>query len=315
MGKGGRGKVKDAATQDDDALLEQAMAQAALERTKLEAGKVEAAKLAKAQNKATKSAQAAVLKEAQAAKAAAQQGGGKSVLPMKDTLEKLDRVMTFTISRLLGDGSKDSCPSPSGAVTFYTDAADAKADLEAIKAADATAAVSLDYTPLGRAFALTQGLNGLTTPGPCKIQFSRALVERYGEEGVPPELQERMREKGPFPLYYSDKLGSEQFTPIFFTPQDLFEFWVTCNGDPNDLPVPTVTDLRIVVARTLNEPGNWEPLHYVPPKASEELTRELGARAQREEVLKKGFTKGTQVLKAVAHAVAVQDGDEPPVLQ
>lgn len=89
---------------------------------------------------------------------------------------------------------------------------------------------------------------------------------------------------------------------------------VTCAGDPKNLPAPTVTDLRVVVARTLNEPGQWEPLHFVPLKASEALTKELGARAEREEMLKSGFTRGAQLLQAVSHAVAVEAGDEPPAL-
>lgn len=233
---------------------------------------------------------------------------------MPEILAKLDQVMTFTISRLLSDGSKDACPSPDGAVTFYLDAADAKADLAALKAANPEARVTLDFTALGRAFALTQGLMGLRAPGPTRIQFSRKLVEAHGEAGVPAELAERMRGAGPFPLFYSDKLGSEQFTPVFFTPSDLHELWLTCGGDPAAKPQPTVTDLRLVVARTLQEAGNWAPLHFVPSKASEALTVELGAKATREAVLKDGFTRGIDTLKKVAHAVAVEDGDEPPPL-
>ena len=289
MGKGGRKGKQPAAAADDDALLDAAIAQASAEREKAEADK------------------------AAAAKAVPVAPPGKT-LTMAETLAKLDTVMAFTISRLLSDGSKDTCPSPSGAVTFYTEAADAKADLEELKAADPAAQVALDFTPLGRAFALTQGLMGLKTPGPTKLQFSRANVSRHGQSGLPEELRERMSNAGPFPLFYSDKLGSEQFTPVFFDVADMHEMWVTCGGDRAKLPEPTVTDLRIVVARTMQEPGQWEPLHFIPPKTSEALTTQLGAKAQREEVLKTGFTRGAQMLKEVSHAAAVEDGSEPPPL-
>ena len=312
MGKGGKGKAKQAKPVDDDALLDAAIAEVANERLKLEAESAQNAKATKEQKAAAQKAQKAVAKEAQAAKGAATAG---TVLSMPDTLSKLDRVMAFTITQVRGDGSKDSYKSPNGAVTFYMDSADAKADFEALKAADPKAPISLDFAPLGRAFALTQGLMGLKTPGPCVIQFSRAIVKQYGEAGVPPELQERMRSTGPFPLFYSDKLGSAEFTPIFFAPKDLFDFWVSCGGSPEKLPEPTVTDLRVVVARTLNEPGEWQPLHYVPHSTSEALQTELMARNKREEGLKQGFTAGAELLKKVQHAVRVEEGDEPPALQ
>lgn len=303
MGKGGRGakaKAPSAAPVDEDALLEAAIATAKAEKIQLAAAQ---------EQKAKEMAVAAQV----AAKAKAGEEG--KVLTMKETLEKLDKVMVFTISRLLPDGSKDACPSSAGgAVTFYTDMEDAKADLAAAQKAEPEAKLGMDYTPLGRAFALTQGMAGLQTPGPTRLQFSRATVKHCGEDGVPPELRERMRSAGPFPLFYSDKLGSEQFTPVFFAVSDLREFWCTCGGDPKNPPTPTVTDLRIVVARTLQEPGQWEPLHYIPLKSSEPLMKELGARIEREAALKGGFTRGAAMLAAVAHAEAVKAGDEPPAL-
>lgn len=45
-------------------------------------------------------------------------------LTMQETLAKLDRVMIFSIFRMLPDGSKDICPSSDGVVTFYAGAAD-----------------------------------------------------------------------------------------------------------------------------------------------------------------------------------------------
>lgn len=236
------------------------------------------------------------------------------VFSMEETLMKMDQVMTFTISKLLPDGGRDVVPSPSGIVTFYTDATDAKKDMVQLMAADAAPKLMLDFTPLGRAFAVSQGLMRLKTPVPTKIQFSRAMVEIAGQEGVPSELREQMQGAGPFPLFYTDKLGGETFTPVFFTREDLASFWVSCGGAHDAVPVPTVTDLRIVVARTLQEAGNWEALHFVPPSGSEALTKQLMAKSSKEAAITRGFVSGTQKLKEVAKKVAIEDGDEPPEL-
>ena len=303
MGKGGRGAPK-AAALDDDALLEQAMAQATLER----------AELAKQPPKP----EPAKKKGKGKARAAAQQEAAKpapgTVLTMQATLQKLDRVMCFSISRTLPDGKRDACPGLDGVVTFYLDQEDVKADFEAMKAADPEAKLSLDFVPLGRAFALTQGIMGLKAPGPTRLQFKRSTAAEVGDKGVPDYLREKMAGVGPFPLFYSEKLGSERFTPVFFDVADLKEFWATCGGDPKNPPEPTATDLRIVVARTLQELGSWEPLHYVPAKASEPLTRELNQRAEREALDREAFTRGQEKLKKAAEQVHEEDGDEPPAL-
>ena len=310
MGKGGRsgsngggkgGSSSTPAEVDDDALLDAAIADANEQRAAGIAPPPEAkGKKGKAKGRGG------------GGTAAAAEPAGQ-VLTMQETLAKLDRVMAFTIAKVKSDGSKDICPSD-GKLLFFTDAEDAKAELQRLQAADKNAQLCLDSTPLGRAFALTQGLMGLTSPIPAQLRFSSEVVAEVGEAGVPSELRERMRGVGPYPLMYSDKLGAEHFTPVFFTRADLTEFWCNTGGTMADVPAPTVTDLRVVVARTLQEPGQWEPLHYIPSKRCEPLTRELVAKAEKATHLTEAFASGAQRLKAVAHAAAVADGDEPPAL-
>lgn len=196
MGKGGRGRANKppAETLSEDALLEQAIALAKSERAEAAQQKQQPAA---GQKKLGANSKAAPKKTPPT-----EPSGG--VLTMPEVLAKLDKVMTFTISRVLSDGAKDACPSPSGAVTFYVDSEDAKADLEALKAADSTLRLSLDFCALGRAFALTQGLMGLRAPGPTRLQFSRKLVAAVGDQGVPENLRERMRSAGPFPLFFCE---------------------------------------------------------------------------------------------------------------
>ena len=327
MGKGGKGKGGKAPPapkpDDDDALLEAAIAEANTLRAQAEANKTAAptpyfpqkGARGKGGGKGSGAASGRTKADAAAAAAAAAAAGQGRVFSMQETLAKLDTVMAFTIAQLKEDGFRDVVPSPNGEVTFYLDAVDAKKDMVQLMAANPSGPkLVLDYTPLGRAFALSQGLMGLKTPVPTKIQFSRAVIEKVNDAGIPEELRTGMAGVGPFPLFYSDKLGGETFTPVFFTKEDLGSFWVSCGGAMDQVPEPTISDLRIIVARTLQEPGNWEALHFVPPSGSEALTKDLAARANKDAALRQGFMSGAQKLKKVAHEVAVADGDEPPAL-
>ena len=203
-----------------------------------------------------------------------------AVLSMQATLDKLDRVRVFNIALTREDGTNDACPSPAGKLTFYADADDAKAALSELQALLPHAKLRLETIPLGRAFALTQGLMGLRSPVPCQIQFSRSVTLQEGENGVPEELREKMRSAGPFPLFFLPGLGAPVVTPVFFAREDLAECWAKKSGRPlAELPEVSVTDLRILIARTLQEPGQWTPLVYMPSKAAVLLAKQIETQA------------------------------------
>jgi hypothetical protein len=266
MGKGGsaksKGKGKAAvgssgpAATSDDALLDAAIAENAT---------LKAAAAAQAEETKAKEAAKAAIRIAQAKFKAGTSPKGE-LLTMPETLGKLDRVMVFTLVRLLADGSKDSAPLDDGFIVFFVDAADAQAALVELQKAHPDFKLGIDHAPLGRAFALSQGLMGLKMPAPSRIQFAKGVVAAEGDKGVPKELREKMASAGPFPLFYSDKIGNPSFTPVFFSRDDLSDFWHEHGGPSEVSPEDhtTVTDLRILVARTLQEPGSWQPLHYVP---------------------------------------------------
>jgi len=308
MGKNSKSQGDAApAPEDDDELLAAAILQSQADRAKL-------SELDLIAHKAKMATAAAGGKKKNRAKAAASKVG--KVLTMPETLAKLDRVMIFHIFKLCDDGSKDVCPSLNGEVTFYVDAAEVRAEVEALKATDAALQVGIDHVPLSRAFALTQGLMGLQAPGAIqmKLQFSKAITAAEGGAGIPEALREKMSGRGPFPMFYSDKIVVPNCQPIFFTRSDLAEFWVGAGGSPDAVPEPVVTDLRIVVTRTLQEAGSWASLLYVPPKSSAALAKELIARTTLEKKTADGFASGGARLKEVARAVAVADGEEPPPL-
>ena len=235
------------------------------------------------------------------------------VLTLQQSLAKLDRVHTFHVVTVLANGMKDAFPSTDGVLTFYTDAEDAKEALEELQAKQPEAALRLELVPLGRAFAVTQGLMGLAAPIPTRLQFSRAVVAAEGEGGLPAELRERMRKAGPFPLFVSQELSTDAITPVFLTRDDLADAWCK-RGKPLEQLDVVVTDLRTLVARTMQEPQEWNSLVYVEPKRSAASVMTIGARAAKQQQLAQGLMKGDALLKQVAHQVAVADGDEPPPL-
>lgn len=252
--------------------------------------------------------------ESAAATAAAGAENAGTVLTMPETLEKLDRVKVFSIVRILPNGMKDTCASSSGEICFYTDAADATAALDELKRSEPDAKLRLELVALGRAFALVQGLMGLRAPSPARLHFSRSTVAAEGEAGVPEHLRDRMRSAGTFPLFYAEDIGSHRVTPVFFSRDDLLAQWVKGGNTAETLPPITVTDLRIVVARTLQEPGDWKPLVLIPPSGSAELVKALADRASSEAAIGQGFVRGAELLAKVEHEVALADGDVPPPL-
>ena len=237
MGRGAKGtkvKAPAAAAEDDDALLDAAIA--------------ENARIREAE-KALKDAMAKMNAKA-------------STLTMEQTLEKLGKVMLFSIFRMMEDGSRDVCQSPDGALTFYADASDAEADLAELRALEPSAQLGLSHTSLGRAFALTQGLMGLKAPTNTRLQFSREVVAAEGDAGVPKELRAKMASAGPMPLFYSEQIDNGAVTPVFFHREDLLEYYHAAHGADAKPPQVTLTDLRVVVARTLQERGFWAPLTF-----------------------------------------------------
>jgi hypothetical protein len=301
-GKSKKGGKKDGASPalDEDALLDAAIA----ENLALKAKAESEAKLMEVVKKE--------VKEAKKKKSL-------RVLQMSETMAKLDRVMVFHITRTLPDGNKDVVVVENTLI-FYVDAADVQTDLEELKAADPSLPLSIEHVPLGKAFALVQGLQGLTGPPGVKrhLQFSRAVVKAEGERGIPAELREQMRSGGPMPMFYSEKIELPGVTPIFFTRDDLLKFWEgsLLAGAPHAAKAPpvTVTDLRYVVARTLQEAGDWEALFFVPPSRSAELSTAVRDAALREAEMARGFESGAQRLQAVMHAERVASGEEPPPL-
>ena len=330
MGKGGRGgKIRGPPRPetflDEDTLLNQAIAE----------------------NKALAAKQAAAYIQ-QIADADGPEG---KLLTMPEALEKLDRVRVFSLVVVYADGMKDSF-AVDGKLHFFVSQEDAQAAMNGALRVTPDAKLRLELVSLGRAFALTQGLMGLDSPVPCRLHFPRAVVKAEGERGVPEDLREQMRAAGPFPLFMTERLSTSALTPVFLTRDDLVDCWMKRGFQIEDLPEPTISDLRILVARMMvrttthaharvchlplprgsvtlthspsrvplschsqQEKCDWQSMVMIQPAEGAEAVKKLQERERREAETTLGFKQGLGRLKQVAQKVAVEDGDAPPPLQ
>ena len=125
-----------------------------------------------------------------------------------------------------------------------------------------------------------------------RLQASHAVLASLPEppEPLPPALRERFNPRtGPLPLLLVDGFRTARGTsPVFFDVPTLLRTWQRESGKPREaMPELTVIDLRLVVARMLAQPDDWQPLAFVPTRNALEFAR----------------------------ALAIESGDDPPPLE
>lgn len=174
-------------------------------------------------------------------------------LTMPAVLERMSRVMVFNITHVRSDGVKDVFQMPNSLIEFYADSADAKAALERAKKSNPKKRLELEAVPLGKAFALTQGVNGMSTAVPTRLLFSSTAVADEGDAGVPKPLRDGMRSAGPFPLFFVQQLASPGAMPFFLSREDLAATWLKSGRTQEALETAEVEvlDLRILAASAI----------------------------------------------------------------
>jgi len=241
-------------------------------------------------------------------------------MSVDELLEKMSRVITFNITALR-DGRRDCHQMPSGAIEFYADAADAQAALqEAQAAAKPGVRLELEGVPLGKAFAVTQGLMGMATPVPTKLYFAKSSVAEVGEAGVPEAMREDMRATGPFPLFSVEELKSPGAMPVFLSYADLTASWTKSGRAVEELPPPSeaVIDLRVLAASALQDDKEYfKMLLFIAPRSSVALQKELATRREgnsvRENMMAAKAIVDAQMAAEVVPTAAHVD-DAPPAL-
>ena len=233
------------------------------------------------------------------------------VLTKKELIEKLDKMFLFNVC--VHTGNKKQTIAVGGELVWYADPTDAKMALEQAKALDPTGAFALDVTPLGRAFALSEGWMG-PPPGqapPMRLQASASVVQACGADGntLPDKLKAKMNQRtGPFPLFFMEELQADDVVPYFFTKEDLVGCWTNSGKSAESLPSSlTLSDLRVLVIRMLTEEADWSKVTLVPMQKAVDLMAMIDELQSKRE----------QVAAAVAAAVKKRGEDpeaDPPPL-
>ena len=256
-------------------------------------------------------------------------------LSQPEVVAKLDQVMLLNIIAT-GEGESQIVANVDGEVAWYADPVDAKNALAKLQAKMPPLpghGLGLHFTPLGRAYALsegwvTKGLGGKSKlPPVMRLHPASKVLETCGEDGVkalegqlPRELRASNKHQGAFPLFFLEELQSERVLPFFFSHDDLVACWVSSGKAVEDLPPQlSVIDLRALVARVRTEPNDWlARLHLVPSQGVVQLMEMLDGFSDKLEELGKLAAKATGMAIAEAtaeYAAKVASGDEPPPLQ
>ena len=153
----------------------------------------------------------------------------------QELLAVLDNIILFDLrSGEPGKGGQP-CISSAGDWVFYCDENDAIAAMEAHKDENPGALVAVGCTPLGRAFALSEGKAfgfQSSMAHPMRIQGSTAVLEAIGEADAkllcPQALAQQMNEKtSTIPMFSLEELHEPSMLPFFFTRIDMIDYW-TC---------------------------------------------------------------------------------------
>ena len=279
MGKGGNKKKKAAApAPDDNALLEAAIAESNAARAKMEADAAAAAGDAVGRG-------AAVHPVAQTAL-------GHAALSHQEIVEKLDAVPVFHIT---GGDEKQMVPTAADhSGTWFFGHADAQQQLAKLREANAGVKgleFGIEVTPLGTAFALSEGWSPVPPGTLLRLECSQAVVATMPEPPapLPSALRERFNQRtGAIPIFMVDGFRTAKGTvPACLDVRDLCRLWERETGRPRDaMPEVTISDLRLLVARMLAQADDWRAFAFVAAQPELDFARALG----------------------------VQSGDEPPPL-
>ena len=272
MGKGGRGKDKASAPeQDDDALLAAAIA--------------ENAKIA---HEAKEAKRAQVAKEVEVARRD-QQGRALSKL---EIVAKLDTLPAFTIV----DAKKQFVPlhlqdaagnsTGDGVAVIWTEPVEAQGALVQAIRQRPDAQLAVGTIPLGKAFALCEGWAEAAGATRFRLQAHAKVSEE-----LRPLLTRQLEQQGlptahVFPVFMCEELSTDACMPVFLSRAEMVSTWEQAMQKAGLTRKPpeklTAMDLRILVAR-MQQAGtmDWSVLKFVGTDRAFEMVKE-GQRQEEE---------------------------------
>lgn len=265
------------APSDEDALLDAAIRESTEARARM-------------------AAEAAMAAKESAASAHTQErsGYGHRTLSHQEVVDLLDTVPCFHLAAHSNSSAmipttdnaasaEDGAGEPCGC--WYLDPADGRARLAATQSANPQLQLALETTPLGTAFALSEGWSAAPADTPLRLQASRAVLASI--PGPPDPLPESLRERfnqrtSLIPVFMIEGFevaarkgdgfhhrggvgsGSQRKTsPIFFDAAHLLAAWLRETNLPKErMPEITMIDLRLLVARMLAEENKWASIAF-----------------------------------------------------
>ena len=176
--------------------------------------------------------------------------GKKRVLTRHEVVATLDQVMMLNIVAS-GDGQDAKIvPGIDGDVVWYSSIVDARAALGKMQEAMPSVpgfTLGLNFTPLGRALALSEGWMGPKAGSgpPMRLQASQTVKDAVGEGvlagSVPRHVAKNNSRTGAFPLFFLDELQSESVMPFFFSREELIRCWAASGRQARSRRCPLLT--------------------------------------------------------------------------
>ena len=305
MGKGGKGgksksasgtKAQAAQGDDDDALLAAAIAEnlEVREREGAEgAGSAGAGAGGGGGGANGKGGRGGARKSGDAAGAGKDSAGEKRGLLPEDLVKKLNAVPCFCLLNRNKDlvplkdprdpeGKKEMC-------CWFADAHEAKATLEAVKAANPKAeeaGIHLGVSPLGMAYGICVGWINCHFFGEKVVRGSQEAFAD-GTQDATQLLREQAISQGlespgwHVPVFCCDELQSDKVMPVFLSRKALAETWVTSGRKLADIPKNmAVLDLGVLLTQ-MQADGvfDWSTVQFLCERKSVQLVQEARAAA------------------------------------
>lgn len=210
-------------------------------------------------------------------------------LSKQGIVDKLDTIPTFHLENTahkifpIPDESGEKC------IRWYVDVDDAQSALVMVQALNPEVPLQLGVTPLGTAFALSQGWQPNEAPVPLRLHASKAVLMALAEErGQEPAADA-------FPLYGCEELTSARVMPFWTNAADVKETWLSAGRPPEAFPTSlTVVDLRKLVQSAMSD-DHWSTLMLIASS--------------------KAITKAQELQEMEETRVAAGLGEEPPPLE
>ena len=203
--------------------------------------------------------------------------GRFSPLTRQEVVEKLDSIPVFHLQN--AQAKIFPVPNVDGelAVRWYSDVDEANSALVATQALNPDTPLQLGVTPLGTAFALSEGWQQTPSTYPLRLHASSRVAATLAKElGAEPDA-------GAFPLFGCTELQSSRVLPLFLSREDMQETWRATGRSADSFPSDcTVLDLRQLVYKKMlaDASVNWRTVMLIASTSATAKAQECEAAAE-----------------------------------